>query len=184
MLKLYTFCVISWRWINHIDGTVDLHCIFVMWTQLTNRTESVNVSQVNSFMIIWSRASSEDECICISFHGSVDPRVHAIYNTRYIYIQCWLICRSINKRTCRREGKFSSLFWNTIYRQIWHILMKNPENRIWVMYNIKVHYVQVTWPCSVYLPRKIEIRRSYMCLTDYILVYMCRLEKISYLTYA
>ena len=30
------------------------------------------------------------------------------------------------------------------------------------MYNIKVHYVQVTEPCSEYLPRKIEIRRSYM----------------------
>ena len=30
------------------------------------------------------------------------------------------------------------------------------------MYNIKVHYVQVTEPCSVYLPNKIEIRRSYM----------------------
>ena len=30
------------------------------------------------------------------------------------------------------------------------------------MYNIKVHFVQVTEPCSVNLPRKIEIRRSYM----------------------
>ena len=30
------------------------------------------------------------------------------------------------------------------------------------MYNIKVHYVKVTEPCSVYLPRKIEICRSYM----------------------
>ena len=30
------------------------------------------------------------------------------------------------------------------------------------MYNIKVHYVQVSEPCSVYLPRKIEICRSYM----------------------
>ena len=30
------------------------------------------------------------------------------------------------------------------------------------MYKIKVHYVHVTEPCSVYLPRKIEIRRSYM----------------------
>ena len=67
-----------------------------------------------------------------------------------------------NKRTGRREGIFSSLFCNTIYRQILHILMKNSENRIWVMYNIKVHYVQVSEPCSVYLPRKIEICRSYM----------------------
>ena len=30
------------------------------------------------------------------------------------------------------------------------------------MYNIKVHYVKITEPCSVYLPRKIEICRSYM----------------------
>ena len=30
------------------------------------------------------------------------------------------------------------------------------------MYNIKIHYMQVTEPCSVYIPRKIEIRRSYM----------------------
>ena len=30
------------------------------------------------------------------------------------------------------------------------------------MYNIKVHYVQVSEPCSVYLPRKNGICRSYM----------------------
>ena len=59
-------------------------------------------------------------------------------------------------------GKFSSLFCNTIHRQILHILMKHFENRIWVVYNIKVHYVQVTEPCSIYLPKKMEIRRSYM----------------------
>ena len=67
-----------------------------------------------------------------------------------------------NKPTYWRDGKFSSLFCNTIYGQILHILMKNSENRIWVMYNIKVHYVQVTEPCSVYLLIKIEIRRSFM----------------------
>ena len=162
MLKLCTFCVISWRWINHIDGTVDLHFIFVMWTQLTNRTECVNVSYVNSFMTIWSRASSEDECIGISFYGSVEPRVHAIYiHVIFTYNADWSAVL-FNKRTCRREGKFSSLFCNTIYRQILHILMKNSENRIWVMYNIKVHYVQVTEPCSVYLPRKTKICRSFM----------------------
>ena len=87
--------------------------------------------------------------------------VRYIYK-RYIYIYADWSALLFNKRTCRREGIFSSLFCNTIYRQILHILMKNSEYRIWVMYNIKVHYVQVSEPCSVYLPRKIEICRSYM----------------------
>ena len=136
-----------------------------MWTQLTNRTECVNVSYVNSFMAIWSRASSEDKCKGISFYGSVEPRVcvvHAIYIHVIFTNNADWSAVLFDKRTCRREGKFSSLFCNTIYRQMLHILMKNSENRIWVMYNIKVHYVKVTEPCSVYLPRKIEICRSYM----------------------
>ena len=43
------------------------------------------------------------------------------------------------------------------------------------MYNIKVHYVQVTEPCSVYLPRKMEIRRSYMRSNRlYLIIYIPR----------
>ena len=116
-------------------------------------------------MTIWSRASSEDECIGISFYGSVEPRVHAI-NIYTLYLHTMLIDLPfylINRLVGEWENfllYFAIRY--TLYWQIFHIFMKNSENRIWVMYNIKVQCVQVTESCSVYLPRKIEIRRSYM----------------------